>query len=101
MHYLLLYQFVPEYLERRGPYRNEHLRLAWEAHTRGELILGGAFAEPADGAAVIFQADSIEVPKRFAEADPYVRAGLVAQWQVRLWTTVVGSAASTPVHPTL
>ena len=99
MHYLLLYQFVPDYLERRSQYRNEHLRLAWEAHARGELILGGAFAEPADGAAVIFKADSIDIVQRFAAADPYVRAGLVTQWQLRPWTTVVGDGASNPMHP--
>ena len=99
MHYLLLYQFVPDYLERRGKYRDEHLRVAWEAQARGELLLGGAFAEPADGAALVFGADSIDVAKRFAEADPYVRAGLVTNWQVRPWTTVVGEAASNPVLP--
>jgi uncharacterized protein YciI len=99
MHYLLLYQFVPDYLERRGKYRDEHLRVAWEAQARGELLLGGAFAEPADGAALVFTADSIGVAKRFAEADPYVRAGLVTHWQVRPWTTVVGEAASNPALP--
>jgi hypothetical protein len=99
MHYVLFYQFSPDYLERRGQYRNEHLKLAWDAHARGELVLAGAFAEPADGAAAIFHADSIEIPKRFAEADPYVRAGLVTSWQVRPWTTVVGDGASNPVHP--
>lgn len=100
MHYLLLYQFVPDYLERRGQYRNEHLRLAWEAHARGELVLGGALAEPADGAALIFKGDSIDVARRFAAADPYVHAGLVTQWQVRPWTTVVGDCAFNPVLPT-
>ena len=99
MHYLLTYQFVPDYLERRGQYRNEHLRLASESHTRGELVLGGAFADPADGAALIFKADSIDAARRFAEADPYVRAGLVTQWQVRPWTTVVGDGASSPLLP--
>lgn len=99
MHYLLLYQFSSDYLERRGQYRDEHLRLAWEAHARGEMMLAGAFAEPADGAAAIFKAESIDTVKRFAAADPYVRAGLVTQWQVRPWTTVVGDSASNPVFP--
>lgn len=99
MHYLLLYEFVPDYLERRGQFRNGHLKLAWEAHARGELMLGGAFADPADGAALVFKADSIDVVRRFAAEDPYVRAGLVTQWQVRPWTTVVGEGASNPVLP--
>ena len=99
MHYILLYQFSPDYLERRGQYRNEHLKLAWEAHARGELVLAGAFSEPADGAAAIFRADSIDVARQFALADPYVRAGLVTDWQVRPWTTVVGDDATNPVLP--
>jgi uncharacterized protein YciI len=100
MHYLLFYEFVPDYLERRAPYRSEHLRLAWEAHDRGEMILAGAFADPADGAALLFKCDSPDVPRRFAESDPYVRNGLVLRYTVRAWTTVIGADASTPVRPT-
>jgi uncharacterized protein len=98
MHFLLFYEFVPDYLERRGQFRNEHLKSAWEAQARGELVLGGAYAEPADGAALLFKGDSAEVAKRFAAADPYVRAGLVTRWHVRNWTTVVGNDATTPVR---
>lgn len=99
MHYLLFYQFVPDYLERRAQYRNEHLRLAWEVHGRGELVLAGAYADPTDGAALLFKGDSPGVAERFAAADPYVRSGLVTRWHVRAWNTVVGDGASTPVHP--
>jgi uncharacterized protein YciI len=99
LHYLLFYEVAPDYLERRALYRNEHLVLGWEAHDRGELILGGALAEPADGAILFFQGDSPEVAERFAKADPYVRNGLVVSWRVRPWTTVVGDAASSPIRP--
>ena len=99
MHYLLFYEFVPDYLERRGEYRNEHLTLAWESSARGELVLGGAYADPADGALLLFTGDSPAVAERFAESDPYVRAGLVTRWHVRAWTTVAGTDASTPVRP--
>ena len=99
MHYLLFYQFVPDYLERRAQFRDEHLARAWEAHARGELMLGGAYADPIDGAALLFKGDSAGVAERFAAADPYVRAGLVTRWHVRTWTTVVGEEPSTPVHP--
>lgn len=97
MHYLLFYEVAPDYLERRGEYRAEHLALAWHAVERGELLLGGALADPADGAVLLFQADSPGVPAAFAEADPYVRNGLVTKWTVRRWTTVVGAGASLPV----
>ena len=99
MHYLLFYEFGPNAAERRAPHRQAHLRAAWEAQSRGELVLGGAYADPVDGAALLFQSGSPDVVERFAVSDPYVVAGVVTRWQIRAWMTVVGSDASTPVHP--
>jgi uncharacterized protein len=100
MHYLLLYEsVVPDYVERRAAFRSEHLKLAWESHARGEMVLGGAFANPVDGAVLMFKGDSPAVAEKFAAADPYVRNGLVTKWRVREWTTVVGDDAATPVRP--
>ena len=98
MHYLLFYDYAPDYLERRAEFRNEHLTLAWQAQEGGELILGGALY-PADRGVLLFQCDSPEVPSRFAEADPYVRHGLVIRYEIRPWTTVVGQDATSPVRP--
>ena len=98
MHYLLFYDVAPDYVERRSQFRAEHLTLAWQAHDRGELILGGALADPVDGAVLLFQGDSPHVAARFAEADPYVRNGLVVRWHVRPWSTVVGDTASSPAR---
>ncbi len=99
MHYLLFYDLAPNYLERRTAFRDDHLSLAWSAQARGELVLAGALADPTDGAVLLFAGDTPEVAERFAEADPYVRAGLVSAWRVRPWTTVVGEEAATPVRP--
>lgn len=98
MHFLLFYDFVPDYLQHRTAYRGEHLRLAWEAQHRGELVLGGALADPVDGAVLLFQCEDDQPARAFAQADPYVKAGLVTRWSVRPWTTVVGEAAATPVR---
>ena len=54
MHYLLLYDVVDDYVERRGQYRAAHLALARAAASRGELVLGGALANPAVGAVLLF-----------------------------------------------
>ena len=89
-YWVLLYDVVPDYLERRGEFRAEHLGLATAAHERGELVMAGALAEPADGAILVFRGDDASVASAFAEADPYVRNGLVASWRVRPWTVVVG-----------
>lgn len=98
MHYAMFYEFCSDYLERRGRYRDDHLQLAWESNARNELQLGGAFADPADGALLIFKCDSPAVPERFAADDPYVKNGLVTRWYVRSWTTVVGKEAATQVR---
>ncbi|MGJ7915849.1 YciI-like protein [Massilia sp. LXY-6] len=99
MHYLLMYELAPDYLARRGEFRNPHLKLAWEAEQRGELVMAGALADPADTAALLFTGDSPEAAERFARADPYVTEGLVKSWRVRPWNTVVGKDAVTPVRP--
>lgn len=90
MYLALIYEVVDDYLERRAAYRAEHLAMAREAVARGELVLGGAFADPANGALLVFEGADRSVAERFAEADPYVRNGLVRAWRVREWTVVVG-----------
>ena len=83
MHYLLFYDFTPDYVTRRTPFRNEHLALAWAAAARGELIVGGAVGDPVESGILMFKADSPAVAERFAQADPYVRHGVVTAWRVR------------------
>ena len=90
MYYLLFYDYVEDAVERRAPFREGHLRLAREALARGELLMGGAFAEPVDGAALLFQADDPSVVEAFLRRDPYVTNGVVTRWRIRPWTVVVG-----------
>ena len=97
MQFLLTYQFTPDYLKRRAPLRAEHLRLAWEAQARGELLLAGAL-DPPDGAVLLFQGMDDQAARRFAQQDPYVMAGLVTQWSIRVWSTVVGDLAVNPLR---
>jgi uncharacterized protein YciI len=99
MHYLLFYEVAEDYIERRAQFRNVHLKMGWEAAQRGELVLGGALANPVDGAVLLFKGDSPEVAENFARADPYVTNGMVKRWYVREWTTVVGDIASNPKRP--
>jgi hypothetical protein len=94
MHYLLFYDVVEGYAERRAAFRAAHLALARAAVARGELLLGGALADPVDGAVLLFRGDSAAVAERFAAGDPYVRSGLVTAWRVREWTTVIGPGAA-------
>jgi uncharacterized protein YciI len=89
-YFVLAYDVVDRFVERRAQYRDEHLRLVRDRHTRGEVIMGGALGDPPDGAMLIFKGDSPHVAEEFARADPYVTNGLVTKWQIRPWNVVVG-----------
>lgn len=98
-HYLLIYDLADDYLTRRAEFRGVHLKMAWDAHARGELVMGGALADPADRAILMFKGESPQVAENFAKGDPYVTNGLVRVWSVRQWNTVVGELAANPVRP--
>ena len=90
-YYILFYKTIDNYAERRKPYRQQHLQLAQEAFKNGTLIMGGALANPADSAILIFKGESQLVAEAFAENDPYVKNGLIEEWHVRLWNVVIGN----------
>lgn len=90
-YYALFYHVVDDYLERRPLYRNDHLQLAQAAHACGELLLGGAFSDPADTALLVFRVADKTVVEEFVRQDPYVQNGLVAHWEIRPWTVVIGA----------
>lgn len=92
MHYLLFYEVGEDYVSRRAEFREAHLKRASKASERGELVLGGALANPVDGAVLLFRG-AREVAEEFARTDPYVTNGLVKRWYVRDWTTVAGPDA--------
>jgi uncharacterized protein len=90
-YFALFYDVVDDFPAKRTPFRAEHLRLVQEAHDRGELLLGGALAEPVDRALLVFRATDRSVPEAFARRDPYVVQGLVTRWSVRPWTQVIAT----------
>jgi len=97
-HFLLLYDYVPDYLERRGALRPAHMALAKAAVERGEMVLAGACTDEGPPIGVlVFKAEARGVVEDFARADPYVREGLVTDWRVREWTTVMGKDALTKI----
>ncbi|MEX2566641.1 MAG: YciI-like protein, partial [Cyclobacteriaceae bacterium] len=90
MYYILTYITSEDYVERRTPFRSEHLSLAQEFHDKGYLLLGGALTAPADKAIIIFTCDDEKVVEDFIHKDPYVQNGLITSWEIREWTVVVG-----------
>ncbi|MGA9405700.1 MAG: YciI-like protein [Bacteroidota bacterium] len=90
-YFVLIYDVVGDYLSRRTAYREEHLRLAREANHRGELLLAGAFSDPADRTLFIFHVQNKSAIEEFIHNDPYVINGLVTRWEIRPWTVVIGN----------
>ncbi|HEV3238051.1 MAG TPA: YciI-like protein [Gemmataceae bacterium] len=93
-YYAVIYYLVDDYLMRRAAFREQHLRLAREAHGRGELLLAGALSDPADRALLVFRAPDSSVVEKFVASDPYVTQGLVTRWEIRPWNVVIGNEPS-------
>ena len=89
MYFALIYDLVDDYLDRRPAFRDEHLALARGAQARGELVLAGAFAEPADRALLVWTVDDPGTVEQFVRHDPYVINGLVTTWAIRPWNVVL------------
>jgi uncharacterized protein YciI len=95
-YYALFYELVDDMVNRRVPFREEHLRLARESRERGDLVFGGALAEPVDRALLVFHVDDRSKVESFARKDPYVLNGLAKKWEVRPWNVVVGNEPLSP-----
>jgi uncharacterized protein len=89
-YFVMSYELVDDYIARRTQYREEHLRLAREAESRGDLVLAGALSDPPDRALLVFDVPDQSLVEDFARKDPYVINGLVKRWEVRSWTVMIG-----------
>jgi len=94
-YYALFYEMADDFVTRRAPFRDEHLNLARESQSRGQLVLAGALADPPAGALLVFNAPDASAVEVFVQRDPYVANGVVKQWKVRPWTVVVGNQQTT------
>src|SRR5262245_19917916 len=88
MHYLLFYDYVPDILERPGPYRPDRLAAIRERMAAGTCLLAGAAGDPPDSAVFVFKTDDVAEIDAFVRADPYVINGLVTGWRVKPWALV-------------
>lgn len=89
--YLLKYDYIPDVLEKRGPYREGHLNLAKKLIEEGKCLSGGPTGEPGmdvpSGALFIFT--DFDSAKLFAEEDPYTQNGIVTGHSIEEWNVVV------------
>lgn len=88
--HLLVYEYVPDVLERRAPHREAHLAHVSEWRDRGELVVAGAVGDPPHGALIAFDVSDPGRVEEFAANDPYVEAGLVTAQRIEPWAVVTG-----------
>jgi uncharacterized protein len=87
-HHLLLYEYVEDIVERRGPYRDGHLERIRAGKDAGRIVMAGALGSPPNGGAIVFRGLDRDQIQEFVDADPYVQAELVRSWRIEPWNLV-------------
>ncbi len=86
--YLLLYTYVDDMADRRGPYREAHLERIRAEREAGHITQAGALGTPPTGGAIVWTGVTPEDIERFTAADPYVVNGLVTDQRIERWNLV-------------
>ena len=92
MHYVMMAEDAPNSLAKRMQYRPAHLARLVELQAQGRLLLAGPFPAidsmdpgPAgfSGSLIVAEFTSLEAAKTWADADPFVNAGVYASVTVK------------------
>jgi hypothetical protein len=86
--YLLLYTYVDDMADRRGPYREAHLAAIRAEREAGHITMAGALGAPPTGGAIVWAGVTPDDIERFTAADPYVINGLVTSQRIERWNLV-------------
>ena len=86
--YALFYDYVEDVVERRAPYRADHLELIGRWRDEDRVVMGGAVGDPPHGGLIVFRVDDPADVESFVAADPYVRNGIVVSHRVEPWNVV-------------
>lgn len=98
MLYTIIGQDTEHSLERRRQARSAHLARIQELQENGHLILAGPFPaidteDPGEsgftGSLIVAEFPSLEAAQQWAEADPYVAAGVYTQVTVKPFKQVL------------
>src|SRR3954449_10130753 len=75
LHHILFYDYPDDVIERRAPYREDHLELVRAWKDEGRLRMAGAIGDPPHGGVLVFKVDDPADVDEFMNADPYVKNG--------------------------
>mmetsp|Transcript_29339 Transcript_29339/g.32942 ORF Transcript_29339/g.32942 Transcript_29339/m.32942 type:complete len:128 (-) Transcript_29339:274-657(-) len=89
--YLLRYEYIADVLEKRGPYRDDHLKLAKIFVQEGKCLSGGPTGdinmEVPSGALFVFTDE--ESAEAYVAKDPYVSNGIVTGHTIEEWNNIL------------
>lgn len=92
--YAVLFTFVPNALELRKPYREAHLKRFYELRDAGRVVIAGPWADQYDGALIVFRAESRAEVEKIIQDDPYYKANLWPEINIREWDVVISSQSA-------
>ena len=81
--FALIYETAPDGLAKTPSHVAGHSSCLAEFRRRGTLLMGGVFANPQDGALIIFT--TREAAEEFVRRDPFVSNGIVGAWRIYEW----------------
>jgi uncharacterized protein len=98
LYYAIIGEDVPDSLEKRLAARPAHLERLTAMQSAGRLLLAGPFpaidsADPGQagfsGSLIVAAFDSLEAARSWADADPYIAAGVYARVTVKPFRKVL------------
>ncbi len=67
----------------------EHVATSKRLHEQGSLLMSGAFLDhPDEPLRTMGVLRSYDEARHYAENDPFLRAGLIADWDIREWANI-------------
>lgn len=84
------YRYAADSDDARDATRPDHRAWLADLTEQGVLVVSGPYVGEPAGALLVLEGASVDAVRTLVQDDPFVRAGLVAEIDVREWTTVSG-----------
>jgi len=81
-YYILTYKYIQDTFYKRIPFRDQHQKLIQDIQQNNTKVIAGNYF-PLDGAVILFESENEKVAEEFVKSDPYVKNGLVSEYDVK------------------